>query len=623
MATAASLTVDLRLLTAAFEAGSKKAVEETRRMRESFEDLKGGLESVTGVLEKVGIALGVKEMIDFGLESLRAAGELTNLAQQVGVSTDALQELQFAARQSGVSAEEMETSVAHLTRTIGEAASGNEAAISAFNRLGVGVLDAQGKIRSTESVLGDVADALEKIPDPAARAAAETDLFGRAGQRLDPILAGGRERMREFNAEAQNSGQVLSQDVIKQAQEATDRIDAMESAWSKLAQTLIAKVAPALTRIAELLTPQATTVADQIKSLEENIARLEALPEYDKTQDIKDTLAALRDQLSDYLELQRQLQNMGGYSAPGGTSNPAIPGKTDAAGGARASRAQDAADIRDETSALQEYLLTLQQEQRELTLTSQQRAEYEALIRASAAAQRDYDAGLRESPLLTGEEAAAIKANADKLYEMKQAAEESNAALVSTSDIATEKTTDLTSSFSSLNQEVAAGITGAQTWGQVWQSVLEDVIKLLFQMLEAGAGVGKGGDGGILGSIFGSLLGAIGLGGGGGGIGAPTRFGGVFAAGGRPPVGVPSLVGEQGPELFVPDAAGTVIPNGFGGLGGMVLYQTNHYDLRGTDISRAELDHKLKKSQRETYGAVFKAIGAGGNESKSVGRRRK
>jgi len=41
-----------------------------------------------------------------------------------------------------------------------------------------------------------------------------------------------------------------------------------------------------------------------------------------------------------------------------------------------------------------------------------------------------------------------------------------------------------------------------------------------------------------------------------------------FADGGRPPVGRPSIVGERGPELFVPDVAGTVVPNGgFGGAG--------------------------------------------------------
>lgn len=34
-----------------------------------------------------------------------------------------------------------------------------------------------------------------------------------------------------------------------------------------------------------------------------------------------------------------------------------------------------------------------------------------------------------------------------------------------------------------------------------------------------------------------------------------------FADGGRPPTDKPSIVGENGPELFVPDRAGTVIPN--------------------------------------------------------------
>lgn len=35
-----------------------------------------------------------------------------------------------------------------------------------------------------------------------------------------------------------------------------------------------------------------------------------------------------------------------------------------------------------------------------------------------------------------------------------------------------------------------------------------------------------------------------------------------FAEGGRPPVGVASIVGERGPELFIPDAAGQIVPAG-------------------------------------------------------------
>lgn len=54
--------------------------------------------------------------------------------------------------------------------------------------------------------------------------------------------------------------------------------------------------------------------------------------------------------------------------------------------------------------------------------------------------------------------------------------------------------------------------------------------------------------------------------------GALTKILG-FADGGRPPVGRVSMVGERGPELFVPDVAGRVIPNheAFGGGGGVSL----------------------------------------------------
>lgn len=38
-------------------------------------------------------------------------------------------------------------------------------------------------------------------------------------------------------------------------------------------------------------------------------------------------------------------------------------------------------------------------------------------------------------------------------------------------------------------------------------------------------------------------------------------FGGFFADGGNPPMGKVSVVGEQGPELFIPKSAGTIVPN--------------------------------------------------------------
>ena len=60
-----------------------------------------------------------------------------------------------------------------------------------------------------------------------------------------------------------------------------------------------------------------------------------------------------------------------------------------------------------------------------------------------------------------------------------------------------------------------------------------------------------------------------------------------FANGGRPPVGRPSIVGENGPELFVPGRAGTIIPNDQLGGGGGTSVVVN-VDASGTSVEGNE-----------------------------------
>ncbi len=57
-----------------------------------------------------------------------------------------------------------------------------------------------------------------------------------------------------------------------------------------------------------------------------------------------------------------------------------------------------------------------------------------------------------------------------------------------------------------------------------------------------------------------------------------------FANGGRPPVGRPSIVGERGPELFIPSTAGTIIPNNkMGGMGSSTNIIVN-VDASGSNV---------------------------------------
>lgn len=84
------------------------------------------------------------------------------------------------------------------------------------------------------------------------------------------------------------------------------------------------------------------------------------------------------------------------------------------------------------------------------------------------------------------------------------------------------------------------------------QSKIQEMIAAIFNP----AGALGGGIKGIFGKIF----------------GIPG-----FANGGSPPVGKPSIVGEKGPELFIPKTAGTVVPNGqFGGGSVTNNYITNN-----------------------------------------------
>jgi len=83
-----------------------------------------------------------------------------------------------------------------------------------------------------------------------------------------------------------------------------------------------------------------------------------------------------------------------------------------------------------------------------------------------------------------------------------------------------------------------------------------------------------------------------------GNVGGGSVTGGLFkflgfANGGRPPVGKPSIVGEKGPELFVPRSSGTIVPNNKLGGGGstsvVVNVDASGSDVQGDDAQAREL----------------------------------
>lgn len=171
-------------------------------------------------------------------------------------------------------------------------------------------------------------------------------------------------------------------------------------------------------------------------------------------------------------------------------------------------------------------------------------------------------------------------------------------------------------------------------------SILEDIARLIFRLtvlnplLERMNKLMSGG--GSFGGIFSSLFG----GGGGGGAAAAAAssgssgFGsaisgwmssqgvGMFADGGRPPIGRPSIVGENGPEIIYPQTSSFVAPNGtaMGGSGGANVTQNINLSGDITPQVRAEVLRMAPSIKKATLDALKADIIKGGQYSRLVGR---
>jgi lambda family phage tail tape measure protein len=114
--------------------------------------------------------------------------------------------------------------------------------------------------------------------------------------------------------------------------------------------------------------------------------------------------------------------------------------------------------------------------------------------------------------------------------------------------------------FNSMADSMSSALDQFVATGKIsFRSLIGDMIKQLIKLqLQAQfTSMFKG-----LSSVFG--FGGGGSSGSGGLFGTAPSAGGLklgFADGGSPPVGVASIVGERGPELFIPNTPGTIIPN--------------------------------------------------------------
>jgi hypothetical protein len=238
MAALGSLVVSLAMNTAEFTSGVSKSVQQMARL--------------TAEAGKIGAALGtaasvgVSALTNMVRGSIDAADRIGELAEMTGVSVEEMSKLAYAAQLSATDSETLSASVSKLSKQMAEAASGSESAAAGFKAIGVSVTNADGSLRKTTDVLGDVADKFAQYEDGAAKSALAQEIFGKSGAQLIPFLNQGRQGIAELTDEADRLGLTLSQDAANAAGEFNDRLDQLKAAQQGLGVQIAQRLLPTL-----------------------------------------------------------------------------------------------------------------------------------------------------------------------------------------------------------------------------------------------------------------------------------------------------------------------------------------------------------------------------------------
>lgn len=226
-----------------------------------------GVDADTGDVEMFNIAINAAEIamqaaaiaaaalaaaiIGAVAATVEAGSAATDGAARTGLSTEAYQELAYAAQQCGVPMELLEASLGKVTAMAGKAANGDKEAAKAFEALGISVTDANGKVKSSEQLFNETTAALAAIEDPAKRAAAAQALYGESAAKLMPLLSQGTEGIEAMRAEAELLGIVLSDEDVAAADAFGDSMDMLTGIVRGLAFDIGTALLPFLQRLVD------------------------------------------------------------------------------------------------------------------------------------------------------------------------------------------------------------------------------------------------------------------------------------------------------------------------------------------------------------------------------------
>ena len=191
-----------------------------------------------------------------------AGSELNDMSARTGASVESLSLLKFAAEQTGADFAAVGVGVKGLDNKLADAVGGNKAAQDSFARLGLSA----GKLAtmSVEDQFAAIADGLQNISNPALRASAAQDIFGKSGMALLPMLKDGSSGLKKLTDRGKEVGAMWTGDMATSADDLGDRIDELKTTGMSLAFAVGGALAPALMELSEPIFAIATGTREWI-----------------------------------------------------------------------------------------------------------------------------------------------------------------------------------------------------------------------------------------------------------------------------------------------------------------------------------------------------------------------
>jgi plasmid maintenance system antidote protein VapI len=259
----------LREVVAQFDVrvdGAQKLDQLDKKLEHAKKEAAEGAVNFRELGMKIAEAFAVKEVFEFVKGQAEVGAQLEKTSKMLGISTEELQHLQYAADLSDVSAETLTHSLGKLQIQLGGGIAGKGGpAIAALQKLGVHTKDAAGKTRDMQDILQDAAEGIKKIDDPTKRAAAAVQLFGKSGREMLPMLSKGREGIADLIKEADELGIVMGRDFVENSAKALEQSKKLDWSWRALKGTVAQELYPGFKKFVDIVTKVVKGFMDIVK----------------------------------------------------------------------------------------------------------------------------------------------------------------------------------------------------------------------------------------------------------------------------------------------------------------------------------------------------------------------